>query len=156
MSFGRTLNFVETVELENRHLILEAVRKFPGIFLKELGRELDLSHTTVDYHARILENKNLLVSKRGGRWKFFFLPGDYTNEEREQIMTLRDPSCNRMYNQIVENPGIRRNDIIRELQIGKTTFYETLHELKLKDLVTKTFIGDSIRYLPKLRPMGRG
>ncbi|MCK4266301.1 MAG: winged helix-turn-helix transcriptional regulator [Thermoplasmata archaeon] len=52
----------EILELEIRRNIYDLVRRTPGLHMRELQRQLDLSIALTEYHLRLLEGAELIVS----------------------------------------------------------------------------------------------
>lgn len=52
----------EVLELETRRDIYDLVRRIPGLHMRELQRQLDLSIALTEYHLRQLEEAELIVS----------------------------------------------------------------------------------------------
>jgi len=50
----------EALELETRKKIYETVKRFPGLHLREIARQLDMSVPLVDYHLNFWRNMVLL------------------------------------------------------------------------------------------------
>ncbi len=52
----------EVLELETRRDIYDLVRRTPGLHMREIQRQLDLSIALTEYHLRQLENADLIIS----------------------------------------------------------------------------------------------
>ena len=52
----------EVLDLETRRGIYDLVRRVPGLHMRELQRQLDLSIALTEYHLRQLEEAELIVS----------------------------------------------------------------------------------------------
>ena len=63
----------DALELDSRRKIYEQVEKVPGIHFRELSRRLKIPTGVIEYHLRYLETHELIVSRREGRYKRYFI-----------------------------------------------------------------------------------
>lgn len=62
----------DPLALATRRRIYERVEEFPGLHLSEIAREIDLDTNHVKYHLRVLEENDLVSSRRDeGYWRFY-------------------------------------------------------------------------------------
>lgn len=62
----------EALELETRRELYDLVRKFPGLHMREIHRELGLSIALAEYHLGVLERSGLVTSVTEEGYKRFY------------------------------------------------------------------------------------
>ena len=81
-----------TLELDSRRRIYDAVCKYPGTHLREIGRTVSLSPNLVDYHLLYLEKRELVSSLQDGLYKRYF-PKDVIGEGRHRDLIDAPDKC---------------------------------------------------------------
>jgi len=80
------------LELDSRRRIYDAVCKYPGTHLREIGRTVNLSPNLVDYHLLYLEKRELVYSLQDGLYKRYF-PKDVIGEGRHRDLINAPDKC---------------------------------------------------------------
>ena len=56
------------LELETRRKIYDFIQKFPGLHVREISRRLEIPFSTLQYHLRFLEKRELVKAKDDGKY----------------------------------------------------------------------------------------
>ena len=95
----------EVLELENRRRIYQLVSKYPGMYLREIEKELGLSIGVLEYHLTYLEKKDILSVEREGHRKRYFVREDVSFGDKPTISLLRQEIPRRIVIFLMLNPG---------------------------------------------------
>lgn len=130
------------LDLETRRRIVDLVREYAGLHLREVARQLDTSVALVEYHLPVLEEAGLVHVDRGDRYVRLYPAGPRverpTGEEREWLNLLREPLPLQVTLFLLDHPGPARHGKIREaLDLGKGTLSFHLGKLADAGLVAK-------------------
>ena len=63
--------------------------KYPGLHFREISRILNIPKTTLDYHLRILEKKELIISECNGRYVRYFVKNNVSEQDKKILGILR-------------------------------------------------------------------
>ncbi|OLS20604.1 MAG: hypothetical protein HeimC3_39860 [Candidatus Heimdallarchaeota archaeon LC_3] len=75
-----------------KEIILTTIDKYPGLSLRELSRELDISSSLMKYHIDSLNNEHKIVGVRDQKAIRFFLTDQQISEEEfKTLKLLRNP-----------------------------------------------------------------
>ena len=77
------------LELESRKNIYDCILKFPGLHIREISRRLKVPLTTLQYHLRYLEKRELVKGKDDGKYTRFYVSYSFGRKEREILDLLR-------------------------------------------------------------------
>ena len=78
------------LELDSRRSIYDAVCKYPGTHLREIGRTVNLSPNLVDYHLLYLEKRELVYSLQDGLYKRYFPKDSFGEGKRRDLVSAPD------------------------------------------------------------------
>lgn len=148
----------EKVRLDMRRRLLEAVRRFPGLHLRELARQLDTSVALVSYHLENLLEAGLVRVEAEERYQRVFAVGDdwaLRPEDRRWLAALRQPKALHVALHMLDVRGpVRHGDLVEALGIGKSTLTFHLKKLQAVGIVEKTpsqqFVLTDARRLERL------
>ncbi|HEV8361741.1 MAG TPA: winged helix-turn-helix transcriptional regulator [Candidatus Thermoplasmatota archaeon] len=116
---------------EVRQRLAVLVGERPGITITDLGKLVGLSHSTVSYHLRILEQAGEIQSKRDGRTVRYYTHGQYEDLRVRLAPLLQRKRVVAIIKLIEERPDLRPFNIARELEVSVPTVM--WHLAKLRD-----------------------
>lgn len=77
------------LELETRREIYNYILQYPGLHLRELSRRLHIPFSTLMYHLRFLEKRELIKEKTEGRYNRYYITEKIGHREKEIVSILR-------------------------------------------------------------------
>ncbi len=115
-----------------RAKIYEYIRKNPGIHLRGLAEEMDISMGTLRYHLNILKDTHKITLNEGvASVSFYENNGSYTPAEQHILKHLRNETTKKILKILITSPSSTRADIAHE--IGVTGPSITWHMKRLED-----------------------
>ena len=81
----------DTLALEARREIYNLILANPGLHEREIGRKLEMSLSTLDYHLHYLEKREIVTSKKDGRYTDKLFIGDplWVEQKQKELKALR-------------------------------------------------------------------
>ena len=134
------------LEHEKRDEIYGLIRATPGIHAHEIGERANIGWGTTVYHLKLLENHNLVVSQKSGRYKRFFVnTGEFT-KKKDVYGALRNETAKSVAQYIVEHPGVTQKDLCAALGIQPSLASWHVEKLEGVELVKRVKDGRQVRY----------
>lgn len=99
---------------EVRGLIRGYILANPGDHYSSIKKKLGLNNGTLAYHLKILEEREYIRSRRDGIYKRYY-PMRMRIDPKQAPMSTQE----KILNNIIENPGISRQELARELDISR-------------------------------------
>ncbi|MBS3816301.1 MAG: winged helix-turn-helix transcriptional regulator [Candidatus Thermoplasmatota archaeon] len=127
----------KTLELEARKKTYEAIDENPGVHLRELDRKLDIPLGTLRYHLRVLEKKDMIVSKKESKYKRYYARGEVQKEDKELLSTLRKELPRTIILFLLEYPGSTHKEICSALAVSGSTLSYHLKKLREREVIEK-------------------
>jgi len=134
------------LELDSRRRIYDAVCKYPGTHLREIGRTVSLSANLVDYHLLYLEKRELVYSLQDGLYKRYF-PKDAIGESKRKdlisspdkriVSLLRQQVPFRITLLILKNGPMTHGRIVESIRKSPSTVSHHLDKLMKAGVVSK-------------------
>ena len=121
----------DVLELENRRKIYQLVSKFPGMYLREIEKELGLAMGVLEYNISYLEKKEILMVEREGGRKRYFVKEDISFGDKATIAILRQEIPRRIVLHLMLNPNASFQDVLAQFKISKSTL--SFHMKKLTE-----------------------
>ncbi|MCA1814178.1 MAG: helix-turn-helix domain-containing protein [Halobacteriales archaeon] len=122
----------ELLDNEVRRRVHERVRTHPGSDVKDTAAACSVSWSTAAYHLHRLEREGVLLSRRSGRSKRFFLNGAQPPARAEAIGALRNPTSLAIARLVAERPGLMQKEIAAHLALPASTV--SWHMRRLREL----------------------
>ncbi|GEM_PF-4539836 len=136
----------EVLEHTKRDEIYELIRATPGIHAHEIGEKALIGWGTTVYHLKLLESHGLVVSKKSGRYKRFFVnTGEYT-KKKDVYGALRNETAKRVAEFIVEHPGSSQKELCAAVGIQPSLASWHVEKLEGVGLVKRVKDGRQVRY----------
>lgn len=136
----------EVLELENRRRIYQLISKYPGMYLREIEKELGLSIGVLEYHLSYLEKKDILSVEREGHRKRYFVREDVSYGDKATISILRQEIPRRIVLHLMLNPKTSFQDVLAQFKISKSTLSFHMKKLTGSGLVLTEKVGRETYY----------
>lgn len=134
----------DALENDTRRGIYEIVEANPGICIKDVAEEADVSYSTASYHLdRLVKMDYLARREEGNKVLYYKNGGTFNNEERELVPILKNQEAMRVFQHILENPWCYRAEVAEALGVSHTTVNWHLKRLSKADLVEEHREGRS-------------
>ena len=134
------------LEHGKRDELYELIRVTPGIHAHEIGEKANIGWGTTVYHLKLLENHGLIVSKKSGRYKRFFVnTGEYT-KKKDVYGALRNETAKSVARYVVDHPGTTQKEMCAALGIQPSLASWHVEKLEGVDLVKRVKDGRMVRY----------
>lgn len=134
------------LEHEKRDELYELIRVAPGIHAHEIGEKARIGWGTTVYHLKLLENHGLIVSKKTGRYKRFFVnTGEYT-KKKDLYGALRNETAKSVADYVVNHPGTTQKELCAALGIQPSLASWHVEKLEGVELVKRVKDGRMVRY----------
>lgn len=88
-----------------RRAIHDLVTAQPGLSSKEVRGRMKIGHGTTMFHLATLEHVGLLSSRKVGRERAWFVPGQIHHRDQARTTLLSKPAVRRVYEAIGAHPG---------------------------------------------------
>jgi predicted transcriptional regulator len=144
---------MDVLELETRRDLYDLVRRMPGLHMREIQRQMDLSIALTEYHLRQLENAGLIASVTEEGYRRYYPAREgadgsvagLTGAERRMVAVLRQPIPLRVALFLMGRPSANHTEIGGSLGLSPS---------KLSFHMRKLVGAGVVRKLP--RSEGRG
>ncbi len=125
----------DTLELGPRKKIYQTIEDSPGLHLRQIDRKIDIPLGTIRYHLRVLEKKNLITSKKEGKYKRFYAKGSIDRSDKKILSSLRKEIPRTIILFLMEYSGSTHKEINEALDIAPSTLSYHLKKLRKKNMV---------------------
>ena len=136
----------DVLELENRRRIYQLVSKFPGMYLREIEKELGLAIGVLEYNLSYLERAEILSVEREGNRKRYFVKEDISYGDKATIAILRQEIPRRIVVHLMLNPKSGFQDVLEQFNISKSTLSFHMKKLTEASIVGSEKEGRSTNY----------
>ncbi len=136
----------KTLELESRRRIYDEIQRVPGIHFRELNRRLGIPLGVIEYHLKYLEQHELIVSKREGRYKRYYILGKLGSRDKKLMGLLQQMMPRRILMHLLLHPKTTQKKLRREFSISASTLSFHLSKLLEAELITTIKIGRKFSY----------
>jgi predicted ArsR family transcriptional regulator len=136
------------LENETRNGIFELLNEKPGLHLRAIADELDLSTTNVLWHLRKLEDADLVRGKKLEGYKVFY-PVEGGEESKREAMAsavLRNDNAEAILEYVATEPGAHQRQIARALDVNHGTVRWHLRKMLKTDLLMEIKRENSNQY----------
>lgn len=118
-------------EVDTRREIYGALQASPGAHFSKLQRELDLATGTLQYHLKVLVDRELVEVRRDGRYTRYFPSFQVDRRDKEALGLLRQETPRRIVLDLLEHGASQLTDISDRLDLAPSTV--SFHLDKLMD-----------------------
>ncbi|MHB8604562.1 MAG: winged helix-turn-helix transcriptional regulator [Thermoplasmatota archaeon] len=130
----------------NRSRIFELIKGEPGISTKDIADRLDLAWGTVTHHLGKLEKSRLVVSKKYGKYRRYFVNG--ASEQKDTVAVLKIHRTADVAEIIRTHPGITQKEVGEALGVSSSTILWHVRRLEQTALIQKVRAGKAVKYFP--------
>lgn len=123
--------------------VLACIRKFPGIHLRGIEREIGMSSALVHYHVKALEEEKTIVSAVVGGYLRFYPreivtgPRGLAASDQEALALLREEAILHVVLLLLDERELAQKDIAESLALAKSTVSYHVDRLLAKGVVTR-------------------
>lgn len=145
----------DVLELETRKRIYDTVRKFPGLHLREISRQLDLSVPLVDYHLNFLEKYGIVNAIADEQYRRFY-PRDpiganvktdiLSPEEKRIVALLRQRIPLQIVLFVLKNGSAQHKEMLPLMNVSPSTLSHHLNKLTRRGILNKSTTGEDRGY----------
>jgi predicted transcriptional regulator len=136
----------KSLELESRRKIYDAVEQVPGIHFRELNRRLGIPLGVIEYHLKYLENHELIVSKRAGRYKRYYILGKMGSRDKQLMGLLQQQMPRRILMHLLLHPKTTQKGLRKEFKISASTLSFHISKLIDSELIITIKVGRKHSY----------
>ncbi|HEV8359415.1 MAG TPA: hypothetical protein VGR28_03060 [Candidatus Thermoplasmatota archaeon] len=140
--------------LENgvRERIFRSVEATPGLSIIQVCRAGKVGWGTAVYHLQRLERDRMIVSRRDGQYRRFFLNGQAPSADAApEARTMKHALAQRIAAFVQANPGCAQKDVCAALGIAPPLASKWLGRLLEAGLITSQREWKLVRYAPTPR-----
>jgi len=109
------------LELKTKGLIYQYILKHPGLHFRELVRELHIPKTTLSYHIRLLEKRNLIEGKNKDGYTRYYNANKIGTQEKKLLHIIRRETPRNILLYIFYYVGASQSQLSRDLEKHPTT-----------------------------------
>jgi len=134
--------------LKTRRIIYEYILKNPGLHLREISRNIDVSFSSIRHHLNFLEKQGLITSNIDKRYKRFYVKKTVGKKEKEILNLLRQETPRRII-MLFLTPGPGKIFIDKETQkreLSKASAYKKIYSKNELINLTKYWTGPYGKY----------
>ena len=129
------------LELMSRRRIYEHIQGVPGIHMRRLERELQIPLSTLDYHLRQLERSGLVLARKEGQKKAYFVRNTMDGRDQHYLYFLRHRTTRWILLDIMENPNTSLRQLTERLPVGAPTISYHLKKLTRAEIIRPIWVG---------------
>ncbi len=139
----------DSLALGTRRDIYNLILSHPGLHEREIARKMGISLSTLDYHLHYLEKREIIVSKKDGRYTRYFASFKVGNQNKKIIAILRQKTPRSIVLFLLTNPDSIHKDICREVKKSPSTVSFHLKKMVDAGIVEATSLGRETSYTIK-------
>jgi len=130
----------------NRKNIYDYILNYPGVYLRQIHRQIGSTMSDIQYHLRYLENIGLIKSRKVNQNRHFY-PITIVDEQDEIVLAfLRHNTDRSILICLLEHSGYTQTDVINSLNLSASTINWHMFRLVESGLISKSKQGKIIRY----------
>ncbi len=137
------------LELDTRKTIFDYISSHPGCHFRALYRALNLPTGVVDYHLKYMEDKELIVSKKSGGYKRYYIRDTVKSQDKELLGLLRQKIPRDIIIYILLNEGTSHGQVKKEFNVSASTFSYHMSKIVKLGIIGFEKIGRKKRYYVK-------
>jgi predicted transcriptional regulator len=139
----------KSLELKTRRKIYNFILKHPGLHERELGRQLNLPLSTLDYHLYHLKKRDLIIGKSDGHYTQFFIAGKVGTKDKKIITVLRKNVSRKLIMFLLLNEKANHKSIRNHLGLAASTTSFHLNKLVDLEIIEYSQIGRETKFFIK-------
>ncbi|MCH8905755.1 MAG: helix-turn-helix domain-containing protein [Candidatus Heimdallarchaeota archaeon] len=129
-----------------RRDIYRIISETPGSYFFEIASTLELSHGTLSWHLKKLEESDLVGTMRFAGRRVFFSRALRTEEIERAFLILKSSATQNVFAYVMNNPGCYQAQISEALEAHHDTIRHHIQRLKKAKLIDSIKQGRTVRY----------
>ena len=125
----------DVLSLDSRRRIYDCIRKNPGAHLREVARSLDLPLGTALYHLDYLSQNELIVVRRDGRYKRFFVKHMLGRLEKDYVSAFHHAVPRRIALVLLARGKRTQRELCEEVGVSRSTLSFHVNNLVEKGIL---------------------
>lgn len=131
---------------DNSERILQFIQQNPGLHLRQIKRELNLSMGTIQYHLNLLEKNGKIFSDKHTLQRHYFPVGTFGIIERNLLKVLNQETTRDILMFIVEQKNPTQTNIVDYINISAPSVNWHLNNLLNLGIIKESRDGKFKRY----------
>ena len=119
----------DLLELDTRRAIYDYIKRCPGAHLRGIEREVNLPFGQVLYHLDYLEKNGLLVAKRDGGFKRYFVKNLVGRKEKHFLASFRHELPRKIAILLLLHPDLMHHEILDYFEVSGSTLSFHLNKM---------------------------
>jgi len=134
------------LQFEKRKKIFDYIEKNPGLYAREISRNLDIPLTSLLYHLRFLKKLDLIRGKNDGKYIRFFIKHMVGLKEKQLIGLLRNDNSCKILLHLIWSFACSQIELSKELEIPPPTVSYYLKKLTEMGIIEKAPVKNGLIY----------
>ena len=130
----------------NRDLIYQYVKNYPGLHLRKISKHLSLGMGNIQYHLDALEKSGIIKSRKITRYKVYYDVGILGGRHESILAILQQEIPRSILLYLIENPGASQIEIATFVGCSASTVVWHMSNLMKNGLVKHRRDGKFIKY----------
>jgi len=130
----------------NRYLIYQYVRNYPGSHLRKISKHLSLGIGNVQYHLDALEKNGVIKSRKISIYKVYYDVGVLGGRHESILAILQQETPRSILLYLIENPGSSQTEIANFVGCSSPTIVWHMSNLMKNGIVKHRRDGRFIKY----------
>ncbi|KAA0002848.1 MAG: transcriptional regulator [Thermoplasmata archaeon] len=139
----------DSLALETRRKIYNLILNYPGLHEREIARKLNISLSTLDYHLHYLEKREIIVSKKDGRYTRYFASLKVGMQDKKIIAILRQKTPRKIVLFLLMHPGSIHKEICEGVKKSPSTISFHLKKMIDAGIIEAVSLGRETAYSVK-------
>ena len=127
--------------LKIRRRIYNHILKSPGLYERELARELNLPLSTLDYHLHHLKKRKLVLASSDGRYTRYYITGKMGVKDKKTLALLRQKVPRKIVLFLLLRSDSSHGEICNHLGVAPSTTSFHLNKLADLDVIERVQTG---------------
>lgn len=136
----------EECSLENQRMIFRYILENPGTHLRRIAEGTDIPLSTLRYHIAFLEKRDVVISRREGNTRAFFINGRVSAVDRRITPLLQQKRFRDIVTLLLARPGLGFPEIASALDLKPSTLSKYLSIVEERGIVRVEVTGREKRY----------
>jgi len=143
----RRIHRSNVLENTNRVNIYGFVSSNPGTYPNEIIKKMEINKGVVEYHLRMLEEQNMIVShKTDGKIHYFLNESTYVEKEKVALVALKNETHRRIISVILNCGQITHETLAEKIGVSAPTINWHIRHLKEQGIVRSDTNGRYMAY----------
>jgi len=140
------INEKEILKFEKRKKIFNYIENNPGLYAREISRNLDIPLTSLLYHLRFLKKLELIREKIDGKYIRFFIKYRIGLKEKKLIALLRNKNSSKILLHSLWSLACSQIELSKELDIPPPTVSYYLKKMIDMGIIEKAPVKNGLIY----------